>query len=103
MSDPDFPRQAGMYFKKGMQIKFYETLYQYYSDLDFTNMANRAVAMVGLESKIFTTFTTKGAYGVMEKYLQRSLLWQGHESSAMDKIPFGENDPKPPSWSWMAV
>jgi hypothetical protein len=50
MSDPDFPCQAGMYYK-GIQIKFYETLYQHYSNLDFSTMANRAVAMDGLESK----------------------------------------------------
>jgi hypothetical protein len=102
MSDPDFPSQAGIYYK-GMQIKFYETLYQHYSNLNFSYTANRAIAMDGLERKIFKTFQTIGAYGIMEKYLHRSLLWQSNEPNAMEEIIFKATDPKPPSWSWMAV
>jgi hypothetical protein len=106
MSDPDFPCQAGKYLK-GMKIRFYESLYQHYSSLNFSVMANRAVAMDGLEGKMFTTFLTKGAYGIMHgEFLHRTLLWQRREpllAGAMGPIPFGINDPTPPSWSWMAV
>ncbi|KAH8586859.1 heterokaryon incompatibility protein-domain-containing protein [Bisporella sp. PMI_857] len=106
MSDPDFPSQAGKYLK-GMKIKFYESLYQHYSSLNFSVMANRAVAMDGLESKILTTFLTKGAYGIMDgEFLHRSFLWKRQEplpEGAMHQIPFRKNDPTPPSWSWMAV
>src|SRR5690349_7817655 len=105
MSDPDFPSQAKNY-NKGMRIKFYSTLYQHYSTLNFSVWPNRAVAMMGLEHKIFETFQTKGGYGVMHGvFLHRSLLWQRKDrdpSGVMDKIEFGKEDPTPPSWSWMA-
>ena len=106
MSDPDFPRQASKY-NKGMKIRFYETLYKYYSSLNFSELANRAVAMNGLEDKMFATFQTKGAYGIMDgEFLHRTLLWQRQKplpDGAMNLISFGRNDPTPPSWSWMAV
>ncbi|KAH9207939.1 heterokaryon incompatibility protein-domain-containing protein, partial [Leptodontidium sp. 2 PMI_412] len=106
MSDPDFPRQASKY-NKGMKIRFYETLYKYYSSLNFSELANRAVAMNGLEDKMFATFQTKGAYGIMDgEFLHRTLLWQRQKplpDGALTPISFEPYDPTPPSWSWMAV
>lgn len=105
MSDPDFPSQAASY-NRGMKIMFYQALYQHYSGLGFSKMPNRAVAMESLEKRIFATFQTRGAYGVMDEFLHRTLLWQRQDRSpdgALGGIVFDENDRTPPSWSWMAV
>jgi len=64
------------------------------------------MAMKSLENKIFATFQTKGAYGVMDEFLHRTLLWKRQDQSldgALARIEFKEKDRTPPSWSWMAV
>ncbi|CCF40692.1 hypothetical protein CH063_00363 [Colletotrichum higginsianum] len=100
LGDSDFPNSALGYFK-GARILLFQNLYQTYSALDFTHMTDRSIAIKGLEERLVKAFNTKGGFGIFERYLHRSLLWQRDSESALVHIthPPGRHIP---SWSWMA-
>ena len=100
IADPDFP-QSALRFYKGMKIMFFETLYEQYSKLGFTEKTDRSMGIVGLEKRLVSTYKTQGKYGILHDFLGRSLLWQ-RDWSAMEQITYPD-DRKVPSWSWMAV
>ncbi|KAI9857992.1 MAG: hypothetical protein M1813_007962 [Trichoglossum hirsutum] len=58
-------------------------------------------AISGLEQRLATTFGTESRYGVFEKYLHRSLLWQRSGSNRMVPISYAK-DVTVSSWSWTA-
>lgn len=101
LSDPDFPQSAERYYR-GMKIRFFETLYEQYSKLDFTRPTDRSVGMAGLEKRLTRVYKTAGEFAVLDSFLHRSLLWQNPTGQPMTKIAY-EQDRKVPSWSWMAV
>jgi hypothetical protein len=71
-----------------------------YSELAFSVIQDRSVAISGLEKRLIRTFKTVGGYGIFECYLSRGLLWQraGDVIRRINSIP----GRKVPSWSWMA-
>jgi hypothetical protein len=60
-----------------------------------------------MESRLAKAFKTEGSYGLFQRYLHRSILWQrstvsGDEMKRMEYPPDYSLDRKVPSWSWMA-
>lgn len=77
-----------------MRIELFQDLYKRYSRLALSYPSDRPIAIRGLEARLLTTFNTTGGYGILDKYLQRSLLWQ-RSGKAISRV-------SGPSWSWMA-
>ncbi|KAK8040027.1 hypothetical protein PG993_008438 [Apiospora rasikravindrae] len=105
MGDAQFPKSALQYFKGGRIILF-QHVYRTYSKLAFTNWTDRAVALLGLESRLGEAFRTRAEFGVLEEYLARSLLWQ-RDSRTCPRLlripqPPRGSGVRVPSWSWMA-
>jgi hypothetical protein len=85
-----------------MKIKYYETIYQKYSKLSFSNSQDRAVAMEGLESKILEAYQSGGQFGLLHDHFDRSIMWQRDGKNPMKRIGH-INMEKVPSLSWMKV
>src|ERR1700749_4852812 len=68
--------------------------------LAFTNNEDRSIAISGLEKRLIRTFNTRGAYGVFDTFLNRSVLWQ-RGGDEMNRISYPARR-SVPSWSWMA-
>ncbi|KAI9150753.1 Cyclin-dependent kinase [Paramyrothecium foliicola] len=103
LGDANFPYSIPDYVK-GMKIKLYQDLYERYSRLALSYVTDRPTAILGLERRLLRALNTKGAYGILEIYLRRGLLWQ-RERETLRRIDFsGETKPRQPvpSWSWMA-
>lgn len=101
MGDSDFPKSALPYFKGG-RIVLWQSLYHMYSKLAFTKATDRCMALLGLEKRLGREFQTTAEFGIMEEYLERSLLWQRDKNGGMlTRVPYPQ-DRFVPSWSWMA-
>jgi hypothetical protein len=101
MGDSDFPKSALPYFKGG-RIVLWQSLYHMYSKLAFTEASDRSVGLLGLEKRLGREFQTKAEFGIMEEYLERSLLWQRDKDGRMlTRIRYPQ-DRDVPSWSWMS-
>ncbi|KAJ9616437.1 hypothetical protein H2200_000155 [Cladophialophora chaetospira] len=99
LGDSEFPKSAERLVKGG-RIELFQFLYRRYSRLAFTNKTDRSIAISGLEERLFRTFNTRGAYGVFDAFLNRSLLWQ-RNGAEMRRISYPRWR-NAPSWSWMA-
>ncbi|KAK0648663.1 hypothetical protein B0T16DRAFT_456125 [Cercophora newfieldiana] len=110
LGDPNFPSKlSGNVTDRGEKIRFYESLYQQYSRLDFTRIADRPVAIAGLEQRMVRDLGARGGFGIFDddrSLLQRTLLWRrGKEVAALERVPLtpGKGEAlRLPSWSWMA-
>lgn len=61
---------------RGAKIRFYESLYKQYLNLDFTKIHDRPIAIAALEQRLGSAFKTEGGYGVFNgAFFGRSLLW----------------------------
>ncbi|KAI3324944.1 HET-domain-containing protein [Xylariaceae sp. AK1471] len=100
LGDSDFPQSALKYFRDG-RIVLFQTLYEMYSRLAFTLTTDRSMGILGLERKLARTLESKGDYGILQRYLQRSLMWQREGKGELTPITYSE-DRCVPSWSWMA-
>ncbi|RGP80744.1 serine threonine kinase [Fusarium longipes] len=105
LGDPNFPRVA-MRSTRGEKIRFYESLYKQYSNLDFTKIHDRPIAIAGLEQRLVNAFKTEGGYGVFNgAFLGRSLLWarDTQRSNGLKMIEFPRDQRfRVPTWSWTA-
>ncbi|KAK8024695.1 hypothetical protein PG990_002518 [Apiospora arundinis] len=103
MGDAEFPQSALKYFKGG-RISLYQYAYEVYSRLAFTHWTDRAVALLGLESRIGAAFKTRAEFGILEEYLRRGLLWKRSKTcQRLSPIePKHGSSAVVPSWSWMA-
>lgn len=101
LGDPHFPKHASLFFKSAW-ISLYQSLYEQYSRLAFTNITDRPIGIHGLEERLIRSFNTRGAYGILELHLHRSLLWQrAIDEGRMERIAF-QLGREVPTWSWMA-
>lgn len=100
LGDANFPRSAETYVK-GMRIELFQDLYERYSRLALSFPSDRPIAIKGLETRLIDTFDTTGGYGILEKYLHRSLLWQ-RSGDSLKRIESFRSGILVPSWSWMA-
>ncbi|KAF4950003.1 hypothetical protein FSARC_13322 [Fusarium sarcochroum] len=105
LGDANFPKLA-MRSARGAKIRFYQSLYEQYSNLQFTRIYDRPIAIAGLEQRLVSAFKTDGGYGVFKgSFFGRSLLWKRDttRSSALTMIAFPKNQKfRVPTWSWMA-
>lgn len=100
LGDSDFPKSILPYYKGG-RIVLFQTLFRIYSNLNFTRVSDRAIAISGLEKRLMDVFQTRGGYGIFEVYLERSLLWLRPEGTSLSVIEY-PSTVIVPSWSWMA-
>ena len=96
-SDPDFPSSIGAR-SPSAQVELFQSLFIEYSKFDITYHEDRPVAIASLATALANALDTKVSYGIFERFLHRSLLWQ--PESVLTQIPY--NGEAPPSWSWMA-
>ncbi|KAG9498339.1 hypothetical protein J7337_011236 [Fusarium musae] len=105
LGDPNFPKLA-MSSTRGAKIRFYESLYRQYSNLDFTKIHDRPIAIAGLEQRLVSAFKTEGGYGVFNgAFFGRSLLWtrDTKRSDGLKLIDFPRDQKfRVPTWSWTA-
>lgn len=91
---------------RGAKIRFYESLYKQYSNLDFTKIYDRPIAIAGLEQRLVSAFKTEGGYGVFNgAFFGRSLLWTRdiQRSDGLKLINFPRDQKfRVPTWSWTA-
>jgi hypothetical protein len=97
--DPIFPKRL---LEAGTErtIDFLNSLFEDYSMHGLTQSTDRITAIFGLQSRIASTLGCEERCGILKKFLYRNLLWQWHGTEKMKRI--GYNNPKVPSWSWMA-
>ncbi|KAI0147430.1 HET-domain-containing protein [Xylariaceae sp. FL1272] len=100
LNDADFPKSALRYFRDG-RIVLFQTIYSMYSQLAFTNPTDRSMGILGLERRLARTLESKGDYGILQRYLQRSLLWEREPNNELTPITYTE-ERRVPSWSWMS-
>ena len=110
LGDPAFPSKA-MRANRARKIAYFQGLYKQYSRLQFSHFSDRPFAIAGLEKRLQSAFTTRGAFGIFDDgdkesggLFHRSLLWQRGEEKDDDKNLEGIDftGVKVPSWSWMA-
>ncbi|KAK4496275.1 hypothetical protein PRZ48_012255 [Zasmidium cellare] len=103
LGDSDFPRMAEK-DTKGGRIVLFESLYEQYCRLKFTNDYDKPIAIAGLERRLCRAFDTDGGFGLFNIYLERSLLWQRDiaDTPRLTKIEMPPGREYVPSWSWMA-
>lgn len=101
LGDSDFPRMAEK-DTKGARIRLWQSLYEQYSRLYFSNDHDKPIAIAGLERRLCRAFDTSGGFGLFNLYLERSLLWQRDHEQSLTKITIPLGQRHVPSWSWMA-
>lgn len=62
---------------------------------------DRPKAIHGLQTRLANAFGSNACYGIYERYLERTLLWEAEELGHLSRIPY-KDDKSIPSWSWMA-
>ncbi|KAK0704361.1 heterokaryon incompatibility protein-domain-containing protein, partial [Lasiosphaeris hirsuta] len=95
--DPNFPSRLGSDYFNNV-IKFLQSLFETYSTRELSVPADRAVALSGLLARIGSVFECKQSYGILEKFLHRTLIW--HWTIPRKENTVDENS-EVPSWSWM--
>ncbi|CAK7203091.1 hypothetical protein SEUCBS139899_005820 [Sporothrix eucalyptigena] len=103
MGDPQFPL-ALLTLVKGSRIGLFQHFFEMYSRLDLTYCTDRPVAIAGLEARLARALKTTVVYGIVSRYLHRSLLWQRGGGKPLHRINYrgSQRDNVVPSWSWMA-
>ena len=97
LGDPNFPESLN--FRRSQdKVRLFQDLFKRYVQLGLTKRTDRPAAISGLERRLAEAFQTECRYGIFEKFLHRSLLWQRSGSTKMKRILHDEV----PSWSWMA-
>jgi len=96
--DPNFPNRLRNYYLDDI-VKFLQSLLETYSTRELSIPTDRAVALSGLLTRIGSALNCEQNYGVLGKFLHRTLFWHW-TSPRKEKIKLDENN-KIPSWSWM--
>ncbi|GAB1311880.1 hypothetical protein MFIFM68171_02090 [Madurella fahalii] len=75
LSDPDFPRSLRLRAGRD-RVLLFQDLFTTYSRLGITVPTDRSLAIAGLEKRLAGVFETRCCFGVVERYLHQSLLWE---------------------------
>ncbi|KAF4884934.1 Cyclin-dependent kinase 2 [Colletotrichum fructicola] len=109
LGDPRFPDKAMKEKSRAVRIRYFQDLYRRYSQLEFSHIQDRPIAIAGLENRLLRAYTIEGGYGIFDDgpgkgLFHRSLLWQrNEEEGALKAIDFSlRPDSAAPTWSWMA-
>ncbi|KAK0763517.1 hypothetical protein N5P37_002894 [Trichoderma harzianum] len=100
LSDSNFPVSSLKYHTND-RIRLIQHINHTYSKLHLTVATDRPKAILGLQSRLARTFGSKACYGIYERYLERTLLWEAEEPGDLSRIPYKDSR-SIPSWSWMA-
>jgi len=100
LGDPQFP-QVILKRNPADRAALLQKLFETYSAMNLTVAADKSVAISGLERRLAKNLDGITAYGVMECYLHRSLLWQRAAEKPLRRIKYPKKR-SIPSWSWMA-
>ncbi|KAI0436888.1 hypothetical protein F4803DRAFT_540664 [Xylaria telfairii] len=98
LGDPDFPKRS---LKILRPIQTFQQFYERYSLLRFGFGEDRFYAIQPLETRLLQGLRSKGAYGVVARFLHRSLLWRRGPGQTLERITFPDGK-YIPSWSWQA-
>nr|XP_036578630.1 heterokaryon incompatibility protein [Colletotrichum truncatum]KAF6785925.1 heterokaryon incompatibility protein [Colletotrichum truncatum] len=99
LGDANFPQSALDYYRDGRQLLI-QDLYERYSALAFTMASDRAVAILGLQTRLARALKTQAAHGSFEKYFARSILWKRNQPADMTTIV--QSTWTVPTWSWFS-
>ncbi|TXB97036.1 hypothetical protein FocTR4_00011158 [Fusarium oxysporum f. sp. cubense] len=115
LGDARFPEKAMRTQSRGLKIRYFQALYQQYSQLELSHIQDRPLAIAGLESRLRKAYRlrddywAKGGYGIFHDgpghgLFHRSLLWKRSEDEpVLDLIDFSRRpEDSMPTWSWMA-
>ena len=99
MGDPQFPDLA---MKANAQHQVFQTIFRTYSRLELTRVADRPVAIMGVERRLAGAMSSGVAFGVFDHcgHLHRSLLWRRAGDTLLQRIE--DESLGVPTWSWMA-
>ncbi|KAI0454926.1 hypothetical protein F5B21DRAFT_473906 [Xylaria acuta] len=98
LGDPDFPMRS---LETLRPVQTYQQFYERYSLLRFSFGADRFRAIQPLEKRLLQALRSEGGYGVVARFLERSLLWRRGPGQTLERIEFPEGK-HIPSWSWQA-
>ncbi|RYP32142.1 hypothetical protein DL767_005378 [Monosporascus sp. MG133] len=104
-----FPQTDAEDTSEGLPTAVQE-VFAHYSKLSLTVLADKPVAIAGVERRLQTFYGSRSYYGVFEKFFAESLLWWRSGKSWLSplidfKAKFREwtvSGYRVPSWSWMA-
>ncbi|TQN66685.1 Cyclin-dependent kinase 2, partial [Colletotrichum shisoi] len=109
LGDARFPDKAMKENSRAIKIRYFQDLYRRYSQLEFSHVQDRPIAIAGLENRLRKAYWTQGAYGIFDDrpghgLFHRSLLWQRSEDEVALKLIDFSSKPESaaPTWSWMA-
>ncbi|WQF89419.1 Putative protein kinase domain, heterokaryon incompatibility, protein kinase-like domain superfamily [Colletotrichum destructivum] len=109
LGDARFPEKAMKENSRAIKIRYFQDLYRRYSQLEFSHIQDRPIAIAGLENRLRKAYWSTGAYGIFDDrpghgLFHRSLLWQRSEDEvALKLIDFSfKPESAAPTWSWMA-
>ncbi|ENH62796.1 hypothetical protein FOC1_g10006259 [Fusarium oxysporum f. sp. cubense race 1] len=115
IGDARFPDKAMRTQSRGLKIRYFQALYQQYSQLELSHIQDRPLAIAGLESRLRKAYRlrdddwAKGGYGIFHDgpghgLFHRSLLWKRSEDEpVLELIDFSRRpEDSMPTWSWMA-
>ncbi|KAF9887083.1 hypothetical protein FE257_010577 [Aspergillus nanangensis] len=103
LGNPCFPSTTSQR-TGGQNIIFLESLFNDYMQREFTQPADRAFALAGLETRLAEAFYTDVHYGIVGKFLHRNLLWLRRRETVLTRTylhPDDSHKELAPSWSWM--
>jgi hypothetical protein len=86
---------------RAAQVELFQSLFADYSNFGLTEVTDRPIAIDSLAMALAKAFNTNVRYGIFERYLHKSLLWQRSQDIPMRRIFYAAGE-APPSWSWMA-
>lgn len=103
LSDPQFPECLGWYTKSN-RVRLFQHLFTTYSTCALTYATDRPAAISGLLERMSEVLGTKTQYGIIDRFLHRSLIWRSSgKSGDLKRLAFGNKRKKQvPSWSWLA-
>ncbi|RSM18252.1 hypothetical protein CDV31_002978 [Fusarium ambrosium] len=99
LGDPRFPESI-MDYSKVNRSRLIGFLFENYSKRGLTNKTDLPLAISALLDNLSDELSTKTQYGIIQRYLHRSLLWR-RDDAPLVRISYPEGK-KVPSWSWMA-
>lgn len=112
LGDPNFPEKAlrndnNSETSRGQKIMYFQQLFKDYSRLQFSHMADKPIAIRGLETRLYAAYRVSGAFGILNDgrdggLFHRSLLWRRDQEDPMTPINFTGRNMYVPTWSWMA-
>ncbi|KAK7422555.1 hypothetical protein QQX98_001578 [Neonectria punicea] len=101
-SDPQFPNSI-LGHTKSNRSGLFQHLLTMYCSLGITYPTDRSRAIAGLLKRLADSLNSNIHYGILDRFLHRSLLWRRRPNSAkLTRIDYAQ-DQVVPSWSWMAL